>query len=327
LHLVGVAEQVTEATALHAVIIDSGLVPGADDIRSQQDEEIRRRRQLTVPVLVAGVLYFVGAIILLATSSSSPVVGLLQGIGPALRGEANPRVSPRAAEIKYTSHHALALIAGSLCTGLALIGLTALLLLLYDAARFRRPATWGPARMLALVGGVLLAILTVAREVVLVVKSHQFAVGLDHSDRAVEHMITKSTVVLAVGTLGPVTWLVLLVGMIPTLLNAMRVGLLPRWVAYTGMFSAILIVLGGATLEIVPALWLIACGALLAGRWPGGDPPAWAAGEARPWPSAAEQRAARGKAAKAKPAAAAATANGGSAPAPEPVRLARSAGS
>jgi hypothetical protein len=96
------------------------------------------------------------------------------------------------------------------------------------------------------------------------------------------------------------------------------------------MFSAILIVLGGATLEIVPALWLIACGALLAGRWPGGEPPAWAAGEARPWPSAAEQRAARAKAAKAKPAAAAASANGangGPAPAPDPVRPARSAGS
>jgi hypothetical protein len=298
-----------------------------EDVRLQQDEEIRRRRLLARPVLLAGVLYFVGAVILIATSSSSPVVGLLQGIAPALRGEANPTVSPRAAEIKYTSHHAFALISGSVSTGLALAGLTALLLLLYDAARFRRPQTWGPARTLALIGGSLLAILTVAREIVLAVKSHQFAVGADHSDRAVEHLITKSSLILTVGTLGPVTWLVLLAGMIPTLLNAMRVGLLPRWLAYLGMFSAILIVLGGATLEIVPALWLIACGALLAGRWPGGEPPAWAAGEARPWPSAAEQRAARQRGgAGAKPAAAAAGANGGSATSPEPVRPARSAG-
>jgi hypothetical protein len=302
-------------------------VPSTEDIRRQQDEEIRRRKQLATPVLAAGVLYFVGAIILIATSNGSPVVGLLQGTAPALRGEANPPVSPRAAEIKYTSHHALGLIAGSVCTALALLGLTALLVLLYDAARFRRPASWAPARMLAVVGGSLLAILTVAREVALTIKSHEFAVGLDHSDRAVEHMITKGTLVLAVGTLGPVAWLILLVGMIPILLNAMRVGLLPRWLAYLGMFSAILIVLGGATLEIVPALWLIACGALLAGRWPGGEPPAWAAGEARPWPTAAEQRAARQKAAGAKPAQAGAVAGGGNSGAPEPSRPARSAGS
>jgi hypothetical protein len=302
-------------------------VPTNEEIRRQQDEEIRRRKQLAIPVLAAGVLYFVGAIILIATSNGSPVVGLLQGIAPALRGEANPPVSPRAAEIKYTSHHALGLIAGSLCTALALAGLTALLVLLYDAARFRRPESWGPARMLAVVGGSLLAILTVAREVALTIKSHEFAVGLDHTDRAVEHMITKGTLILAVGTLGPVAWLILLIGMIPILLNAMRVGLLPRWLAYLGMFSAILIVLGGATLEVVPALWLIACGALLAGRWPGGEPPAWAAGEARPWPTGAEQRAARQKAAGAKPAQAGAVAGGGNSGAPEPPRPAPSAGS
>ena len=33
-------------------------------------------------------------------------------------------------------------------------------------------------------------------------------------------------------------------------------------------------------------------GILFVGRWPKGDPPAWAAGEARPWPSQAQMRAA-----------------------------------
>ena len=31
-------------------------------------------------------------------------------------------------------------------------------------------------------------------------------------------------------------------------------------------------------------------GILYLGRWPGGDPPAWAAGEPRPWPTQAERR-------------------------------------
>ncbi len=42
---------------------------------------------------------------------------------------------------------------------------------------------------------------------------------------------------------------------------------------------------GADSLQIIPAAWLVSIGFLFTGRWPGGDPPAWAAGEARPWPS------------------------------------------
>jgi hypothetical protein len=75
----------------------------------------------------------------------------------------------------------------------------------------------------------------------------------------------------------------------------MRVGLLTRWVGVLGIFTGVLIFLpiGGAELEIVPAFWMVAMGLLYAERWPNGDPPAWAAGEARPWPSQAELRAAK----------------------------------
>jgi hypothetical protein len=77
--------------------------------------------------------------------------------------------------------------------------------------------------------------------------------------------------------------------------NAIRVGLLTRWMGVIGIFTGILIFLpiGGATLEIVPAFWMIGMGVLYLGRWPGGDPPAWTAGEARPWPTQAERRAER----------------------------------
>ena len=43
----------------------------------------------------------------------------------------------------------------------------------------------------------------------------------------------------------------------------------------------------------MPAFWLVMMGILLDGRWPGGDPPAWEAGEARPWPSRAQMQAER----------------------------------
>jgi hypothetical protein len=71
--------------------------------------------------------------------------------------------------------------------------------------------------------------------------------------------------------------------------------------------------IGGAQLQIIVSFWMVMMGILLIGKWPGGDPPAWAAGDARPWPSAAQQRAARQ--AGRTPAAATATAG-----APEPAR-------
>jgi hypothetical protein len=62
-----------------------------------------------------------------------------------------------------------------------------------------------------------------------------------------------------------------------------------------GIFTGVLLFLpiGGAELQVVPAFWLVMMGILYLGKWSKGDPPAWAAGEARPWPSQAQTRAAR----------------------------------
>jgi|SRR5271165_2121776 len=288
-------------------------MPSTAEIKTQVAHELEMRKRLAVPVMAGGVLYLIGAIILVSTSNSAPTVGVLQGLTPAISGVAQPAVSPRAAELKYTSHHAFALIAGSVLTAMALLVLTYLLLFLIDAVRFRRPQSFGAARTLVLVGGPALALVTVVREVALAIATHKFAVGHDLSNASVEKTVTKGTLVVVVGTLGPVAWLVLVVGMIPTLLNTVRVGLLPRWLGFLGIFSAVLILLGGATLELIPAFWLVMVGVLISGRWPK-DPPAWEAGEARPWPSGAEQRAAR-QGARGKPATAVAG-NGAGAPAP-----------
>jgi hypothetical protein len=86
--------------------------------------------------------------------------------------------------------------------------------------------------------------------------------------------------------------------MIGICLNAMRVGLLPRWMGILGMVCGVTIFLPvGSELQILIAFWMVMMGVMCAGRWPRqagastGDPPAWAAGEARPWPSRAPVRA------------------------------------
>jgi hypothetical protein len=271
------------------------LMPTAAEIRTQTSSELARRTRLGVPALAGGVLYLLGQIIIAGTLKVAPTVGLFQGLDPALRGEADPSVSPRAAEVKFISHHAFALIAGSVLAALAILALTLVLLLILDATRFRRPQTWAAARPLVLGGGIALAVVSVGHQVVSAIETHNFAVGHDLSNHAVDQALTKGAANLVVDYVDLIAGLALAAGMIGVMINALRVGLLPRWVAILGMFTAVLIFLplGGAELEVIPAFWMVIVGILLAGRWPNGDPPAWAAGEARPWPTPAERRAER----------------------------------
>jgi len=270
-------------------------MPSTKEITEQVARESQRRSRLAVPAFAGGILYLLSGVIVTSTLSGAPSVGVLQGLAPALAGEANPAVSPRASEVKFISHHAFPLIAGSLLAAVAIVALTLILLTLLDAVRFRRPETWPAARPLVLAGGIALAAVSVGHQVVSAVETHNFAVGHDFTSHAVDNALTKGTANVLAQYLDLLAGLSLAIGMIAVMVNALRVGLLTRWMGILGIFTAVLIFLplGGATLEVVPSFWLVATGILFAGRWPNGDPPAWAAGEARPWPSQAEMRAKR----------------------------------
>lgn len=263
------------------------------DAAGQVAWESARRSRLAVPAIAGGVLYLLSGVVISSTLNGAPTVGLLQGIAPALKGVAHPPESARAPEVRFVSHHALTLIAGSALMAIALLVLTAVLLLLANGARFRRPESMSAMVPLVIVGGLGFAFISLAHQIATAVLSNEFTAGHDFTNRAVEHVLTTGTVNVVSQYISLLAGLALAAGMIVTSLNSMRVGLLPRWMGIVGILSALLIFLpiGGATLELIPAFWLAACGMLLMGRWPSGDPPAWAAGAARPWPSQAEMRA------------------------------------
>lgn len=80
-----------------------------------------------------------------------------------------------------------------------------------------------------------------------------------------------------------------LVAMVYTSLHAMRTGLLTRFWGSLGIAL-------GAVSFLFPQfvlLWFVYLGLLIAGWLPRGRPPAWAAGEAIPWPTPGEQLAGR----------------------------------
>lgn len=73
-------------------------------------------------------------------------------------------------------------------------------------------------------------------------------------------------------------------------LQAMRVGLLTRFMGYLGIIAGILVLFVITPVPIVQAYWLVGLGVLFAGRWPSGMPPAWQTGRVERWPSSQELR-------------------------------------
>jgi hypothetical protein len=272
-------------------------MPSAREIREQVARESDRRNRLSVPAFAGGVLYLLSGIVISSTLRGAPTVGLLEGLAPALRGDANPSVSPRAAEVRFINHHAFGLIAGSALAAIAVGVLTLVLVLVLEATRFRRPETWPAARPFVLIGGVGVLLLNLVHAIVLAVGAHSFASGHDFSNHAADRaLLTTGAPGLVLGFGGLLAALALAVGMGVTMIASMRVGLLPRWLSILGVFAGVFFLpffSSTTTLELITAFWLVAAGILLMGRWPNGEPAAWAAGEARPWPSQAELRAAK----------------------------------
>ncbi len=90
--------------------------------------------------------------------------------------------------------------------------------------------------------------------------------------------------------------LLLAAGFLLVSLNAMRVGLLTRFLGYLGIIGGILTLFVLTPVPIVQFYWLAALAYLFMGRWPSGVPPAWRTGRVERWPSAQEVRAAQARA-------------------------------
>jgi len=259
-------------------------MPSTREIREHVEHETARRHRLGVAAFASGFLYLLSQIVIVSAENGAPKVGLLQGLAPALSGEANPAVSPATGLVKFVSHHAFPLVAGGVLSAIAVGIVIVVLLVLLDAVVFRRPQSWPAARPFVFGGGVAWALANIAHPAILAVETHAFAVGHDHSITAANNALQGTTgeIVASVGLLGGV---VFSAGMINTMLNALRTGLLVRWMAMLGMLVGPLLFLPvGIELQLVAAFWMVMMGLLYSGKWPNGDPPAWSAGEAIAWP-------------------------------------------
>jgi hypothetical protein len=200
---------------------------------------------------------------------------------------------------------------------LGFVAIAFMLVYLGMAVRNRAPGFRGVWIYIALAGGLLGAVATVLFTIGTSTEISGFLNGPHTVDRA--HDIGSSSVLIASQLIGipgtqaiGVASLALGMGWVVICLNAMRIGLLTRFMGVLGVICGALIVLPILSpLPIVQTFWLGAMAVLLAGRWPQGVPPAWTTGEATPWPSQQKAREERREAMQRRR---------GGAPPPEPER-------
>lgn len=108
-------------------------------------------------------------------------------------------------------------------------------------------------------------------------------------DRA-SNALSEASLTPIVSGLGIAGTLGFIVALFYSCLWGLRTGVLTRFWGTLGMVAGIALVLG--PLVVIALAWFLYFGLLTLGAVPGGQPPAWEAGEAVPWPTPGERAAA-----------------------------------
>jgi F0F1-type ATP synthase membrane subunit c/vacuolar-type H+-ATPase subunit K len=268
----------------------------ADETFATADEtladEQRRRVQAGVAAIAAGVLTIGGGVIAAVVYSDLPSVPLLDALRERLNPVA-PAESLKARQVLFYHDNAFKLIAVSLVLALAAATIGVALSHLYRSTKARRPELPKAAVIAAIAGAVCVAVAGVAQAAGVTIEAGAFADSANRSPQAARDALNAPLVIASL-FLRQVGVFALGLAFVLLSLNAMRVGLLTRFMGVLGIIVGVLFIVPlGSSLPIVQAFWLIALGALFLGYWPPGRPPAWATGEAQPWPTQQEIREAR----------------------------------
>ncbi|MBV8989717.1 MAG: hypothetical protein JO372_14270 [Solirubrobacterales bacterium] len=187
-------------------------------------------------------------------------------------------------------------VIGGVINGIGLTALAVTLSWLFGATRARNPGAGSYMKWLALAGAVIAAIVAILYAIVIAIKANDFVTQGNQTYQEAKHL-TNGGFLVVIPVIGQAATLVLAMGFVLIAFQAMRVGLLTKFMGYLGIFTGVLVLFPiGSPVPIVQAFWLLALAYLLSGRWPTGVPPAWRSGRAEPWPSSAEMREQRIKA-------------------------------
>jgi hypothetical protein len=185
---------------------------------------------------------------------------------------------------------------GACIDAVGLAGVAVTLNFLNGTTQARNPQVRPFIRWLAVVGAGLSGVMAVAYAIVIAIKAHDF-VTTGNQTYVQADRLTTGGLIVALPLLAQLGSLLLTGGFIWISLNALRVGLVNRWLGYVGVVAGALVLFPiGTFVPIVQGGWFVAMALLFAGRLPSGTPPAWASGVAMPWDPLGEPRQPRGAA-------------------------------
>jgi hypothetical protein len=255
--------------------------------------EAERRTRAGLSALAAAVLTMAAALASALIFRDIPRSGFVDSLERAARpGRLGALESLRVTLYEFYEDHAAAIIGSSVARALGFLAIGVALSYLGHATAARRNELPRPSLYLPWVGAIVLAVQALLSALGTNAAVHDFLDGPRTVDAARD--LTGNGLLVLGSILDLAGRLALGAAFVLVCLNAMRAGLLTRFMGVLGIIvGALLVIPLGSPLPIVQVFWLLALGALILGYWPSGVPPAWESGEARPWPSSAEVREAR----------------------------------
>lgn len=227
------------------------------------------------------------------------IAAILPFIGSILQSSGGTAPKNMLAQIIRYEGKSTAIVIGSTLIALGIAAKAVPLVFLQYAAISRGGRVPRLLPRITIIAAIAYAIGSLAVAIVLTTGVHKLITDSGMTFDQVRNM-NRDAAVLAASALATIGMFALTFGFVMAALNAMRVGLVSKFMGNMGMFAAALPLLSAfppiaplaASAPLLQAVWLIALAALIMGRWPGGTPAAWSDGKAHPWPTAAEARAA-----------------------------------
>jgi hypothetical protein len=243
---------------------------------STKAETLEREERTARPVAIVSL---VGCALFIVSALGEPLAGVSTG-------------GRNAQQLHDFHDHATAVAVFSWLSAIAALLMVPALVYLFQAARARNPGMRRELIGLIFIGFVFFAVSIIIGWIARHDVSNTFVRevgGRKFPDHYASGLLDDSGTGKAAATLVLPAVLGIIVSLIYTSLQAMRTGLLTRFWGTLGMALGAAFLILGPLAALFVALWLGYVSLLIGGWLRRGRPPAWAAGEAMPWPKPGEE--------------------------------------
>lgn len=262
-------------------------------VEEQLAWEAEQRPRASLVAIAAGLLTLAGNILLLVLFRNGPgvedgFVSLSEALDARLEGGAPAEQSLFVRQAQYYGDNALPFALSTLMLVLAAIGIGLTLAFLYRASAARLSTVGRLPIVMTVIGAVAFSVGRLVRDAATWIGT----AGLADDAGAQEARDTLGSGVILVGQLvEQIGQFALGVAFALVALNAMRAGLLTRFLGILGVIVGIVTVFPLDQPNLVRAFWLVAVGwVVIGGRGKAGLLPAWQTGRAEPWPTQQQLR-------------------------------------